>query len=253
MKTNLEIFCERGTGYQYKLSQLALQACYLSSQYGVPFLAQSLIAGDEIDYDYLDGYLHGICLGQNNKIVCSLYVDVTPFVKTIEWYLCTSYTDDLTIALSIPKSLKDNFAILHRSYTPDKSSFSFVDTHHLEAMNTLNEDIFLYSILYAYRIGVRCVPQKIISSSTDKYSMVRAWGLIEGLRKVLGERFNCTLNQRDGTIEAYNIDETYFKEYTREKLIEKYVLKNYMDIKALFESFEKQIDDLKIKVTISRS
>lgn len=252
MKTDLQIFTEKGAGHQHQLSQMALEACYLSSRLSVPFCAQNLVCEDKLDCDYLDGYLHAICSAQNSKILCSRFIAITPMFTAIDWYLCSSFTDDLAGSLTISDDVKGRFEFLRQSYKINVNHlFNYTKAFNIEQIS-LNDDIVLYTILSAYRKGVWRIPLQILLSLTPKYSMVQAFGFAEGLRKVLGDDFNCSFNFKDGKIDVYNIDETYFKEYTRKALTEKYKRHN-MYIEKLFENIEMQIDSLKRNITLSLS
>ena len=251
MKTDLQIFNEKEAGHQHKLSQMALEACYLSSLYSVPFSAQNLVYEDALDCEYLDGYLHAICSAQDSKILCSRFIAITPMFTAIDWYLCSSFADDLAGSLTISDDIKGRFEFLRQSYTINVNHiFNYSKAFNINQID-LNDDILLYTVISAYRKGVMRIPLQILLSLTPRYRMVQALGFAEGLRKVLGEDFNCSFNFIDGKIDVYNIDDAYFKAYTCEALVEKYK-RNNMYIEKLFENIEMQIDSLKINITISQ-
>ena len=253
MKTDLQMFVEQGVEHQEKLSQMALQACYWSALYQVPFMAWHLIedAKDQLSCDYLDGYLHAVCLAQDRKISCSRFIAITPMFRAVDWYLCSFYANELTDSRTLVEDIKGKFDILKHSYTTNVNHiFRFTNAFNIEQVS-LNDDICLYTILSAYRKGVHHVPLQILLSLTPKYSMIQALGFVEGLHMSLGDDFNCSMNITGKTIDVSSINAEYFKEYTRENLTKKYE-RNNMFLEELFENIEMQMDYIKVRVKISR-
>lgn len=247
MKTDLQMFVELGLEHQEKLSQMALQACYWSAQYQVPFMVWHIIddAKSQLSRDYLDGYLHAVCLAQDRKISCSRFIAITPMFRAVDWYLCSSYANELTDSRTLVENIKEKFDILKRSYTTNVNHiFRFTNAFNIEQVS-LNDDICLYTILSAYREGVYRIPLQILLSLTPKYSMVQAWGFVEGLHMSLDDDFNCSMNLTGKTIDVNSINAEYFKEYTRENLAKKYE-RNNMYIEELFENIEMQIKQFKV-------
>lgn len=246
MKTDLQLFQMSGVDFQHQLTNMAIYACYLSSQYGLPFCAHDIIAErDDFGHDYLNGFLHGICLVQSNPILCSKYIAIIPFRETLDYYLCKSIDQKIAnaaiqaLALKHKENLTSQFEILKKSYTINVNNiFSFSRGGDI-SQTSLNDDICLYSILYAYRNQIYSIPQQILAV-TPNYSLVAAFGFTEGLKSVLKNDFTCSFDAKDNFIKKIKLNDKCFQNYTRDSLLNKYY-KHYMYIDGILDCIEEQI------------
>lgn len=246
MKTDLQIFQEGGKDFQNQLTNMAIYACHLSSRYGVPFCAHDIIEErDDYRHDYLNGFLHGICMAQDKQIVCSRFIAIIPFRETLDYYLCVSIDQEsVNVAdYALPHEHKQNlisrFELLKNTYTVNVNNiFSFAGE--LNINNTsLNDDICLYTILYSCRNHKYSIPQQVLAV-TPYYSFVAAYGFTEGLKVVLGKDFNCSFDVEDNFIKEIRITDEYFHNYSRDNLLQKYY-KHNMYIKGILDYIEAQI------------
>lgn len=246
MKSQMQIFREQGVEFQKALTNMALYMCYLSSRYSSPFCVQYIIdEHDDYRYDYLDGFLHGICLAQDSPIVCSRYIMVTGIGKPIDWYLCKSFNFDIN---SITKSLEENhIKKLEENIQSIQSqlhanNFSYVNGININ-QTSLNDDICLYALLYASNNHVTCMPMKVLEDTTPCYHIVEALGFIEGLHIALKDNFDCTLDSEGNIITINNINKEYFTRYDRVNLINKYA-NQYMHIEGILDYIESIVKNL---------
>lgn len=248
MNTNLQTFREQGTEFQKVLTNMALYMCYLSSKYGFPFCVQYIIdERDDYRYDYLDGFLHGICLIQNSPIVCSKYIEVTGLGKSIDWYLCKSFTYDINLInqtleeVQIKKLEEQIKGVQPQLQT---NNFSYANGININ-QTSLNDDICLYALLHANNNRIAVIPMKVLENTTPCYSTVQALGILEGLRVSLNDDFNCTLDIEKNVITINKISTEYLKIFNRTNLLSKYTNQN-MYIEGLLDCIEFQCKTLTI-------
>lgn len=246
MKSQMQTFREQGVEIQNALTNMALYMCYLSSKYCFPFCVQYIIdERDDYRYDYLDGFLHGICLAQDTPIVCSRYIMVTGIGKPIDWYLCKSFNFDIN---SITKSLKENHIkkweenIQSIQSQLHANNFSYVNGININ-QTSLNDDICLYALLYATNNNITCMPMKILEDATPCYHVVEALGFIEGLHIALKDNFDCTLDSEGNIIIIKSINKEYFTSFNRMNLINKYA-NQYMHIEGILDYIESIVKNL---------
>ena len=213
MKTDLQIFQMSGIDFQNQLTNMAIYACYLSSQYKIPFCAHNIIEErDDYGHEFLNGFLHGICLEQNNLIVCSRFIAFIPFQETIDYYLCKTINQNIAnktqqqLSAENKKSLETKFEFLKQLYTSEVNHiFTFSNGFDINR-TSLNDDICLYALLYAQRNQIYSIPQQILAV-TPYYSLVAAYGFTEGLKIVLKKDFTCTFDFEANHIKEIKISE----------------------------------------------
>lgn len=262
MKTDLQLFQESGMDFQEQIKYRALYACYLSSLYKIPFCAHYVMKErDDYGHDYFNGFLHGLCIAQDNPLLCSRFIAITPFMEAVDWYLCISINDEVinlatqNIPLNIKSEVEEKFEILKNSYRINVNHiFSFAGKFNI-SQTSQNDDFCLYALSFAYQNQLKSIPLQIITSSTSQYCVVHALGFVDGLHMALGDGFKCTFDIENNFINDIYIDKEYFKTFTRANILDKNI-KHNMRVDGVLDYIEYQVNiwkNLNAKVQTSRN
>ena len=254
MKTDLDIFLERGNDFKRLLERIVLYACYYSAKYDIPFSVSDIIEErDDYRYDFMCGFLSAICfLKSPSDILCSK-VALPSYLGSEVYVVCKKINDNIlntwgisTTPFSIIKGINNvkEYFILQRQRNNIGKYYYIPNPHHNKYdvySTSLNDDIILYSLKYACYKQIQELPINLITTSTPYYNLVEAYGFVEYLNMVNGNHFECDIDTSDNIIKNIKIDD-FFDDYTRGKLVEKYE-RNQMYIDDVFDMIESKIND----------
>lgn len=249
-RSDLDVFLDNNdTDFPAYLNKIVKYACYLSYNTKKSFAIEDLIEDrDDYRYSFMRGLLSAMCaIHSSDSIICQKVISDN-FWENKAYYICRTININIYNLVNTNLRSVDLSNIVH--YFKNRQVYSsYQNLYNVTELKngfdlsqtSLNDDILLYSLKYAYCKNMSSIPVEIVTGNTPFYDIVEAYSFAEHLKSTIKNHFSCEFDRKAKFIKNIKMDE-YFQTYTRESLIEKYVSNN-MYIDGVFDMIEHKIQD----------